>query len=593
VNDLLDTNCSVNHFISMALILREYQNEIKSKVYAAWDKGHKNVMLVLPTGSGKTVCFCSIAIDLAIAPIQNKLPTAIAVHRKELVQQISLTLAKEGIVHNIIAPKPTINGIIAAQRKLFNKQFYDYNSIITVISIDTLNARIIQHEKWAKGIRLWICDEAAHLLRNNKWGRAIEYFPDAIGLGVTATPQRLDKRGLGRHADGVFDVMVQGPGCRWLIEEGFLSRYKIAVPQSDYRNYLAKAEGNADYSKEAMALASSQSHIIGDVVTNYIKFASGRQAILFASDIGSGREMEQKFREAGISAKLLTGTTEDKERLNAMIDFRDKRIQVLLNVDLFDEGLDVPGIECVIMARPTMSIGKYLQMIGRGLRPAKGKDHLIVIDHVGNVPEHGLPDSHRKWTLDRIVKRRDRTNLIRICSNWQCNAPFDRVLTECPYCGTPVPKPGAGEGGRIGPEQVDGDLELLDPETLREMYESVVLESPESVAERVAHVAGGPAGKKAHMNQLARIETQKALVEVIALWAGKMRSHHYYSDRQINKSYFLIFDQTITESLGEPKAEMLRTIERVKGELGEYGIGDSTIDSDRSSEIRSDITSQQ
>lgn len=550
--------------------------------------------MVLPTGGGKTKLFCSIAIDMAISKLQNKLPTTIAVHRKELLQQISLTLAEEGIVHNIIAPRPTINGIIAAQRKLFNKQFYDYNSIVTAISVDTLNARIIKHEAWAKTIRFWITDEAAHLLKNNKWGRAIEYFPNAIGLGVTATPERLDKRGLGRHADGVFDTMVQGPSCRWLIENGFLSRYKIAVPQSDYRNFLAKAEGNADFSKEAMALASSQSHIIGDVVANYVKFAANKQAILFASDIGSAEKMEVKFKEQGITAKLLTGDTDDKIRLQTLIDYKDKKINVLLNVDLFDEGLDVPGIECVIMARPTMSVSKYCQMIGRGLRPAKGKDFLIVIDHVGNVPEHGLPDSHRSWTLDRIVKRRDRINLIRVCSNWNCNSPYDRLLSECPYCGTEPDfrSGGGGDGsGKVSLKQVDGDLQLLDPETLREMYESTILEDPASVSARVAKVAGKGAGKKAMKDQIDRINTQTELTEVIARYAGAIKREGY-TDRMIHKRFYLTFGMTITEAISEPKAQMLLTMDEIR-DTSEYRRGgyeirerSPTINSNGSSEAR-------
>jgi len=134
-----------------------------------------------------------------------------------------------------------------------------------------------------------------------------------------------------------------------------------------------------------MAEASEKSQIVGDVVENYLKHAKGKQAILFASDIRTGEKMEAEFKEAGIKAKLLTGLTGDKERLDSLVDFAAKRIQVLLNIDLFDEGLDVPGIECVINARPTMSTAKYLQMAGRGLRPAPGKDYLIIIDHVGNV----------------------------------------------------------------------------------------------------------------------------------------------------------------------------------------------------------------
>lgn len=572
----------------MPLVLRDYQLEAKRKIYDAWNDGHKNVLLVKPTGMGKTKTFCSIAIDLAVIP-NEKEPTAILVHRKELVQQISLTLAEEGIVHNIIAPRPVIKGIIGAHRLLLKKQFYDYNAPITVISVDTLNARITKHEKWAKSIKRWITDEAAHLLKNNKWGKAVGYFPNALGLGVTATPQRLDKRGLGRHADGVFDVMVQGPTTKWGIDSGYLCKYKIAVPQSDYRQYLSNATSGADYSKEAMAIASAKSHIIGDVVTNYKKFANGKQAILFASDILSGQKMEEKFKEAGIAAKLLTGMTEDKDRLQSMIDFRNKKIKVLLNVDLFDEGLDVPGIECVIMARPTMSLSKYLQMCGRGLRPASDKDYLIIIDHVGNVPEHGLPDSYRKWTLDRIVKRRDKTNLIRICANWNCNSPFDRALSQCPYCGEEVVRGsnGSSGAGRISPKQVDGDLELLDVETLREMYDESKLEDPAIVAARVSKAAGGPAGIRAMKNQAERIETQKDLVETIALWAGK-KKREGYSDRYIHKLFYLTFsERTITECLSEPKAEMLKTIDEIKEELG----GNNGYERERSAAVGADRVS--
>lgn len=552
----------------MSIKLRPYQEEVKQKIYNAWEQGHKNVLLCLPTGGGKTRTFCSIAIDKAINPCGPKLPTAIMVHRKELVQQISLTLAETGVMHNIIAPRNVINGIIAAQRITLGKQFYDYNSPISVISVDTLNARIIKHEKWAKSIRFWITDEAAHLIKNNKWGRAIGYFQNAIGLGVTATPQRLDKRGLGRHADGVFDVMVQGPSTRWLIENGFLSKYKIAVPESDYRDHLEKSQEGSDYSKQAMSFASSHSHIIGDVVKNYQKFANGKQAIVFASDVVSATKMETKFKEAGISAKLLTGDTDDKIRLQTLIDYRNKKIQVLINVDLFDEGLDVPGIECVSMARPTMSLGKFLQMNGRGLRVDKNKEFLIIIDHVGNVQEHGLPDSHRIWTLDRIVKRKDKLNLIRICSNYECCSPYDRVLTTCPYCGKDWEGPTRNSegGGRLSPKEVDGDLALLDPETLREMYDKSKLEDPAHLAARVSKAAGGAAGLRAMKNQSERIATQKELIEIIARWAGKQRINGY-TDRQIHKLFYLTFEKTITESLSEPKVDMLNTIDDIKNQF--------------------------
>lgn len=549
----------------MATILRDYQQQLKSDIYSAWNAGHKSVLAQLPTGMGKTRIFCTIAKECAEAHE----PTAILVHRKELVQQISLTLCEEGITHNIIAPKPVISGILAAHRRVYRRAHYDYNGLITVVSVDTLNSRITRHEAWAKRIRRWITDEAAHLLKNNKWGRAVEYFPNALGLGVTATPRRLDKRGLGSHADGVFDAMVEGPSTRWGIQNQFLCPYKIAIPPSDYKNFLRRAASGSDFSKGAMIEADRRSHIIGDVVDSYRRFADGKQAILFAAAIETGREMEKKFRSSGIAAKLLTGETPDKERLDGLIDFQNKKTKILLNVDLFDEGLDVPGIECVIMARPTMSLSKYLQMVGRGLRTAAQKENLILIDHVGNVTEHGLPDSRRHWTLDRIVKKRDKTNFIRICSNIECNSPYDRALTACPWCGTEAVSSGSGGGGgRIPPIQVDGDLELVDPETLHELAAQAQLEDPAHVAKRVSLAAGPAAGKKALKAQQERIDNQKELVNVIARWAG-VQKHHGYSDRQIHKIFYLHFGCTISEALSVPSAEMLKHVEHLNELLSE------------------------
>lgn len=540
-------------------MLRPYQIQLKSDIYDAWANGFKNILAVLPTGGGKTIVFCDIAVDQAI---NLNHPTAIQVHRKELVQQICLTLSSLNISHNIIAQRSTILGIISAERRLYGKQFYNHKSPISVVSVDTLNARINRHMMWAKSIEFWIVDEAAHVLTKNKWGRSLKYFPNAKGLGVTATPQRLDKRGLGSHADGVFDTMVMGPTTRWLIDEGYLCPYKIAISPSDYRNHLANAKEGHDFTRVAMARASEKSKIVGDVVEHYQKLAAGKQAIVFADSIAAGERMESEFIRKGVSAKLLTGLTPDNERLEGMINFRDKDTQVLINVDLFDEGLDVPGIECVIMARPTMSVSKFLQMCGRGLRPLAGKDHLILIDHVGNINTHRLPDEIRHWTLDRIVKRRDKVNLIRICKNPMCNAPYDRLLHICPYCGLEDEPPTRGSGeGRIPLELVDGDLVLLDPESLRKLDAGTMLEDPALLAERVSKAAGGAAGVRAMRNQRERIEVQEKLGEYIARWAGKMKRMGY-TDRQIHKHFYIHRGMTITQAMSEPKAGMLDTMGR-------------------------------
>ena len=534
--------------------LRPYQETAKQDIYNAWNAQYRNVLLRVPTGGGKTVIMCSLVSDT----LKQGVSTAIMVHRKELVQQICLTLAKEGIEHNIIANRKDIKGIIAAERRLYGRQFYNPSSKVSVISVDTLNSRYETYKDWCLSINQWIIDEAAHVLKDNKWGRAAQYFKNARGLGVTATPERLDRKGLGSHADGLFDIMVEGPSTGWMIDNNFLSKYKIAIPESDYREYLTSSSDKSDFSKKAMMQASSQSHIVGDVVDNYIKFNNGKQCIVFASDVRTSQRMEKEFLAKGIIAKSLDGTTADSTRLESLIKFGDKRIQVLLNVDLFDEGLDVPGIECVSMCRPTKSLGKFLQMVGRGLRIADGKPYMVLIDHVGNVNEHGLPCKNRQWTLDRIKKTGKKLNFMRICSNTMCCAPYDRSETECPWCGQEAitKSNGDGSGGRTPPEMVDGDLYLIDPETIREMENRSQLEAPARVANRVSLAVDGIAGLRAMNAQQERINMQKELSQRIAEYAGVMKQRYGFSDRMIHKHFYLHQEMTITESLGQSRKDM-------------------------------------
>ena len=200
----------------------------------------------------------------------------------------------------------------------------------------------------------------------------------------------------------------------------------------------------------------------------------------------------------------------------------------------------------------------------------KGKEFALIIDHVGNIKRHGLPDQHRTWTLDRIVKRRDTTNALRICSNHLCNAPYDKVLEACPYCGTEYIKQynrAGGTSAREALQQVDGDLMLLDPDTIRELEADIHLESPEEMAERVAMAAGVPAGVRAGRNQKERIEMQKVLANTISLWAGKMK-HFGYTDRQIHKKFFLTYDMSVTGALSLKRSEMEAVEKEIRYEIG-------------------------
>lgn len=575
------------------MTLRPYQVNAKSEIYKWWDSGIRRVLLVKATGMGKTKTFCSVTIDMAVVDEivcrvkeAGKLPTAIMVHRKELLQQISLTLAEEGVVHNIIAQPHTIKGIIAAQRQVTGRQFYNYNASVTVVSVDTLNSRAAIHAAWAKRVRLVIIDEAAHVLEDNKWGRAVKLFDNALVLGVTATPSRLDKKGLGTPelgGEGIFEKIVLGPSSRYGIEEGYLADFKVAIPQSDYEDHLSLPTGGGDFSNQSMIKASKESKITGDVVDNYKKYADGLQAIVFATDVDTAHTMQEKFEAAGVKAVTLTGETPDQERLNGLIAFRKREIKVLINVDLFDEGLDVPGIDVVIMARPTMSLGKYLQMVGRALRPvyangydlstkegrlaaqaAGPKPYALIIDHVGNVKRHGSPKRVRNWTLASTKgQRKQNLELMRRCTNPMCDSHYERLLTECPFCGTPAITPSRDGSGRIPPAQVDGDLVLLDSKTLEELEAKTKLESPQDIYQRVAAVAGHAAGVRASKNQEERISYQQILADHIAQWAGKLREQGY-NDRNIHKEFFILFDKTIPDALSEPKADMIKTMEKLE-----------------------------
>lgn len=550
----------------MKVTLRPYQQSLKADIYNAWQAGFVNVLAVSPTGSGKAMTLCTLAHELAYT---HGMPVVIKVHRKELVSQLCGTLAQLDIPHNIIAQKNTILEIVEEEKRLHGKSYYEPRSPITVVSVDTLLSRADRYREWAQRQRVWILDEAAHQLKDNKWGKCSALFPNALGVGFTATPQRLDKKGLGRHAFGLFDVMVQGPTVRWLIDNGFLSKFKVVVPKSDYKDYLEdNGSSTQDYTAKARAYASAHSHIVGDVVENYLKFINGKQAIVFADCISAGKKIEEEFKSRGVEAKLLTGDTPSKERLQGVLNYRDRKIKVLINVDLFDEGFDVPGTDAVIMARPTKSLGKYLQMFGRSLRVAKGKDYAILLDHVGNLAYHGLPDKIRKWTLDNIVKKRDTTNLIRVCMNTTCNLPYDRWLEACPFCGTEPERVSRTPGmtAREALEVVEGDMELLDPETLRELEQELELEDPYTLEERVRRAAGDFAGKAARKKQQERIETQKELAEVIALWAGRERERGL-KDRQIKKKFYLTFNMSITGALSQVKSDMLESIELIKGDL--------------------------
>lgn len=581
---------------SMGVVLRDYQHALKQGIYNAWNAGHKNVLARSPTGSGKAYTLCTLTQELAY---QYSMPTCVLVHRKELVSQLCMTFADLGIEHNIIAQKATIIEIEYKQRKKYRRSFYNSNHIITVVSVDTLLSRLDKYQHWLHKQRAWILDECAHQLASNKWGKVCAAMPNAIGAGFTATPERLDKKGLGRHAFGLFDVMINGPETRYLIGEGYLSDYRIVVPESNYRKYL-KDDGDEtkDFTADARNYASMHSQITGDIVKTYIKDLYKKQTIVFVDSIEAGELVEKNFLDKGIPAKLLTGDTPAAERAKGIEDFANNDIWVLINVDLFDEGFDISSVkgkrivEAVQMGRPTKSLGKYLQIAGRCIRPAFAegydistaegrhaaqkasyKPYGIIVDHVGNIEYHQLPCKVRRWTLDNIVRRRDGASLMRICYNITCKLPFDKTYSACPYCGCDdkAIKRIAADGTvrKISDmlKMVDGDMVLIDPETIRQMEKEMDLENPYDLEARVARTAGAGAAVQARKRQQERIDMQRVLAVTIAEWCAQKEKNEGLTERRIKKLFYLKFDATIPGALSLPRVEMQSLDTEIRGDI--------------------------
>jgi len=526
------------------MVLRDYQTDLIKKIYESWQRGNKNVLLQLPTGAGKTFIFTKIMADFSDYAI------AIA-HRSEIVCQISLALARWGIKHNLLVPSKIAKEIIRVHVKELGTSFFTQNSKYAIASVDSL---LKKTDFNFNKIRLVIQDEAHHVLIKNKWGKAASLFPNAIGLYPTATPIRADGYGLGRFYDGIMDDLISGPSMRYLIEQGYLTDYKIFCPPSDINLINVKLSANGDYNNFQLRNATHESHITGDVVEQYLKKANGKLGVTFAVDIKSAIEIANKFKANGVNAEVITSKTPDSLRYDIMKRFKDRQILQLVNVDLLGEGVDVPALEVVSMARATQSFALYAQQFGRALRPLPGKDKAIIIDHVGNVMRHNVPDCDRTWSLasnrDRTNSNTDKKILITTCKN--CFGVYARILSYCPYCQC---KKVTAE--RSTPEQVDGDLTELNIDVLTKSRERI---NRIDGAPLIPHGANNIVRLSIIKNHKLRQESQFALREVIANWAGIMK-HKNYSDAEIYKLFFINFgvDIATAQTLNTKKANELKT----------------------------------
>lgn len=403
-----------------------HQLDIANQVRQAMASGVRRTLVQSATGSGKTVINTYIT-QLALAKGNICWFT---VHRKELVEQSINTFRKFGINPGVVAPgyRP------------------DFRNPVQVCSIDSLRSRA--HLMIPP--TLISVDECHHAV-SRTWSGILDRFPKSYHIGWTATPERLDGRGLGE----CYDILIRGPETRWLIDNGYLCDYDYYLPETVDLSELPVRMG--DYSASAGAEAMNKPTITGCAIDHYKRLAMGKRGIAFCWNIKHSMDVAQHFRDAGIPAEHMDGGMSRDDRTACMKRFRAGQTLMLTNANLIGEGLDVPSVEVVMLLKLTQSLVNYRQWIGRGLRVFPGKDRALVFDHCNNIGIHGYPDSEVDWTLEGVKRKKSKqetTVLVKQCP--KCYADNANRSARCLYCGTDF----VSKAKEV--KQVDGELKKLE-----------------------------------------------------------------------------------------------------------------------------------
>lgn len=473
----------------MKVTLRDYQDDAVHGIRVAFRK-NKRVILVLATGAGKTVIFSHVALNAAAKG--NKV--LILAHRDQLIKQASKKLADNKLRHGIIMAGYTP----------------DYAAKVQLASVQTLVRRL---HKVRFQPDLIIIDEA-HLSAAASYLKILEAYPDALVLGVTGSPCRLDNKPLGREHGGVYDYMVTGISISDLIGRGFLVRPVVYAPaeQIDLSG-IKKSMG--DYKTDELAAVVDKPKLIGDAVDQYQKICDGVPAVAWCVTVAHAQHVADAFNARGIAAVMLCGEHDSAFRDDTLAKLATGEVKIVTFVGILVEGVDVPEIGAILLLRPTMSLASYLQVIGRGLRPAPGKDRCYVLDHAGLSFKHGLADEEREWSLDwgekrKLGKAKAKEEDVPVIQCRGCFAVFSpdagklaaqrktvqdpdfKVECCCPHCFRPV------ETKARKLDQQDGELMEITPEMAarmkkqkqQEVYRARSLEDLLRVAAQRGYSAG-------------------------------------------------------------------------------------------------------
>lgn len=363
------------------------------------------------THNTRTSCYI---IDQAIARGRKVL---ILVHRQELAKQFSEALTDYGVRHGFIGPGAP----------------FEVGKNVQVASVQTLVKRM-DRLPWRPD--LIVIDEAHHCTEGSSWGKVIDRYMHAVIIGLSATPERLDGKGLGRGHGGYFDAMVVGPTPAFLIDRGNLCPYRIYGTDATPDMTGVKRTGG-DFNRGEAEARVDRPFITGSAVAHYRKLAAGKRAVVFCVSRRHAEHVAAEFCQAGLRFVVVDGTLSDDERERRVKQLETHEIDGIVSVDLISEGFDLPAIECAISLRPTQSTSLWVQQIGRVLRPSAGKDFAIILDHVGNTNRHGLPDDLREWSLEGRPKKAGKTKEKAEDPVKQCERCFSvhRPAPRCPMCG--------------------------------------------------------------------------------------------------------------------------------------------------------------
>jgi DNA repair protein RadD len=395
--------------------LRPYQQRGVDQIRASYISGKRAPLYVLPTGGGKTAIFSYISQQAEL----RKKSSLILVHRHELLTQASDALTNLDVPHGLISPK-------------FIQSFH----ACQIGSVQTVVRRLDR----IKSPNLIIIDEAHHAT-SSTYRKILSAFPEALVLGVTATPVRTDGTGLGKISGGIFDDLIIGPSISELIELKYLARPTLFAPPIGIdTSEVGKLAG--DFNKKQLSEFTDKPSITGSAVEHYLKHARGEPAIAFCVSVEHAKHVAGEFLSRGVRACHVDGGMNSQDRKAALSGFAGGDIEVITSADLISEGTDIPRCSVAILLRATYSEGLFLQQCGRALRPFPGKERALILDHVGNWARHGFPDDDREWSLVGVEKRggkKDMDEMTRIAQCASCYFIYEAGPQVCPACGAESP----------------------------------------------------------------------------------------------------------------------------------------------------------